>query len=169
MTIHRVGALVSFAAWAFATATAVALSAEQARRHAEIADNGSGTDGVPGKASEADRTVLIDARDVAFSIKQIRVHPGETVRFVVRNLGKQRHEFVIASHAEHLEHRAMMRTMPNMKMGDEANAVELEPGETKELVWKFGRDADVEFACDLPGHAEVGMRGSIIVEGRTPR
>src|SRR5215831_18182944 len=115
MTIHRAGALVSFAAWAFVTATALALSAEQARRHAAIADNGSGTDGVPGKASEADRTVQIDARDVAFSVKQIRVHPSETVRFVVRNLGKQRHEFVIASHAEHLEHRAMMRTMPNMK------------------------------------------------------
>jgi uncharacterized cupredoxin-like copper-binding protein len=169
MTIHRVGALVSLAAWALVTATAPALSAERASRHGEIANNGSGTDGVPGKASAADRTVQIDARDVAFSVKEIRVHPGETVRFVVRNLGRQRHEFVIASHAEHLEHRAMMRTMPNMKMGDEANAVELEPGETKELVWKFGRDADVEFACDLPGHAEVGMSGSIIVEGKTSR
>jgi uncharacterized cupredoxin-like copper-binding protein len=169
MTIHRVAALVSFAGWALVAAAAPTLSAELARGHGETAHNGSGTDGVPGKASEADRTVQIDARDVAFSIKQIRVHPGETVRFVVRNLGKQRHEFVIASHAGHLEHRAMMRTMPNMKMGDEANAVELEPGETKELVWKFGRDADIEFACDLPGHAELGMRGAINVEGSTSR
>jgi uncharacterized cupredoxin-like copper-binding protein len=169
MTVHRLAALVSFAALAFVAATAPALPAEQAGGQGEIAHNGSGTDGVPGKPSEADRTVQIDARDIAFSVKQIRVHPGETVRFVVRNLGRQRHEFVIASHAEHLEHRAMMRAMPEMKMGDEANAVELEPGETKELVWKFGKDADVEFACDLPGHAEAGMRGSIIVEGATAR
>jgi uncharacterized cupredoxin-like copper-binding protein len=169
MTVHRRAARVSFAAWAFVAATAPALSAEQARGQGEIAHNGSGTDGLPGKASEADRTVQIDALDVAFSVKQIRVHPGETVRFVVRNLGEQRHEFVIASHVEHLEHRAMMRAMPDMKMGDEANAVELEPGETKELVWKFGRDTDVEFSCDLPGHAEVGMRGRITVEGTTSR
>jgi uncharacterized cupredoxin-like copper-binding protein len=169
MSIYRIAVLTSFAAWVFFTPASPALSAEESRGHGEIAHNGSGTDGMPGKPAEVDRTVQIDARDVVFSVKQVRVRPGETVRFVVRNVGKQRHEFVVASHAEHLEHRAMMRAMPNMKMGDEANAVELEPGETKVLVWKFGKDTGVEFACDLPGHAEVGMSGLFLVEGTASR
>lgn len=169
MTGYRVAALASFAAWSFAAQTPPALSAEEGHAHPGMARNESGTDGMPGKASEADRTIEIDCRDIAFNVKQIQVRSGETIRFIVHNTGKQRHEFTIASHAEHLEHRAMMRQMPGMKMDGEPNAVELQPGETKELVWKFGRDADVEFACDLPGHAEVGMKGSFIVEGTASR
>ena len=69
------------------------------------------------------------------------------------------HEFVIASHEEHLEHRKMMQQMPDMKMDEEPNAVTIDPGETKELIWRFGKDQDVEFACDIPGHAEQGMAG----------
>jgi uncharacterized cupredoxin-like copper-binding protein len=36
----------------------------------------------------------------------------------------------------------------------------MEPGETKELIWKFGRAGNLEFACDIPGHAEQGMAGT---------
>ena len=119
----------------------------------------TGTDGMPGRISEADRTIRIAARDIAFNVTRVQVRAGETVRFVITNTGKLRHEFVIASHAEHLEHRAMMRQMPNMEMGSEPNAVTVDPGQTKSIVWKFGKARDVEFACDIPGHAEAGMTG----------
>ena len=56
----------------------------------------------------------------------------------------------------------MMRQMPNMKH-DEPNVVTVEPGETKELIWRFGKDADVEFACNIKNHAEEGMRGAFRV------
>lgn len=121
--------------------------------------NDSGTDGAPGKAADADRTVRIEAHEMAFSPTIVQVTPGETIRLVVHNSDKLRHEFVIASHAEHLEHRAMMQRMPDMNMDSEPNALTIEAGQTKELVWKFGRDPEVEFSCDIPGHAEAGMSG----------
>jgi len=44
---------------------------------------------------------------------------------------------------------------------DDPNSVLVEPGKTKELVWKFSRPADLEFACNIPGHYESGMVGDI--------
>jgi len=120
---------------------------------------GAGTDGKPGAAAAVWRTIRIEARDMAFKPHSIAVRPEETVRLVIFNSGKLRHEFVIASHAEHLEHRAMMGRMPDMNMGGEPNAVTVDPGQSKELVWKFGNDPKVEFSCDIPGHAEAGMTG----------
>ena len=43
------------------------------------------------------------------------------------------------------------------------NSVLLEPGESKELVWTFTKAGSLEFACNLPGHYEVGMMGKIVV------
>jgi uncharacterized cupredoxin-like copper-binding protein len=126
--------------------------------HPSAAHGGTSTDGVPGNPSEVSRTVRIEARDTAFNVKQIQVRQGETIKFLVANKGELRHEFSIASHSEHAEHRAMMQQMPDMIHND-PNVITIEPGQTRELIWKFGKDTNVEFACDLPGHAEQGMAG----------
>jgi uncharacterized cupredoxin-like copper-binding protein len=123
---------------------------------------GEGSAGHPGRAADADRSISIDANDTGFSLDRIDVRAGETVRFVVTNTGKIDHEFSIATHAEHLEHRAMMAAMPNMKHHD-ADVITMKPGQTKDLIWKFGNASQLEFACDIPGHAEAGMTGTVAV------
>lgn len=40
----------------------------------------------------------------------------------------------------------MIASMPDMKHEGE-NSISLEPGETKELVWQFGKIGAVEIAC----------------------
>ena len=142
--------------------------------------------GEPGQAAQATRTVEITAKDHEFSPPSIRVKPGETVRFVIRNAGEFLHEFNIgtpAMHAEHQKEMAMMmehgmltptgighrmasmdhaRTGAAMPMKhDDPNSVLVGPGETKELVWTFSRAADLQFACNVPGHYESGMVGAI--------
>ena len=123
---------------------------------------GTATDGAPGKPNEVARTVRVEAKDTVFNVKQIQVRAGETVKFVISNKGELPHEFAIASAPEHEEHRKMMQQMPDM-VHDEPNAVTLKPGETKEVIWKFGKDTNVEFSCNIPGHAEQGMKGSFRV------
>jgi uncharacterized cupredoxin-like copper-binding protein len=86
------------------------------------------------------------------------VTAGETVRFVITNSGFERHEFVIATPEENEKHRATMRQMPQMNHA-EPNIVTIEPGETKELIWRFGKDRNLEFARDIDHHAEDGMKG----------
>jgi len=112
---------------------------------------GGGTDGAPGEASAVWRTLHIEARDMSFTPTVVPVLLGETVRLVISNRGTMRHEFV--------EHRAMMRQKPDMDMANEPNAVTVDPGQSKELIWRFGKNPNVEFSCDIPGHAEAGMAG----------
>ena len=46
-------------------------------------------------------------------------------------------------------------------MHDDANAVLVEPGATAELIWTFTNAADLEFACNIPGHYQAGMYGRV--------
>jgi uncharacterized cupredoxin-like copper-binding protein len=37
----------------------------------------------------------------------------------------------------------------------------LEPGKSKEIVWKFTGKGDIEFACNVRGHYQAGMYGDV--------
>ena len=98
-----------------------------------------------------------------FSPDHIQVKRGETIRFVVRNNGKVKHEMVLGSPAELKEHAALMRKFPEMEHAD-PNQVAVEPGQTGELVWRFTRSGKFDFACLQPGHFEAGMVGKVAVK-----
>ena len=124
--------------------------------------------GEPGDAKKADRTITIDATEIAFNVTELTFRKGETVRFVFVNKGEQPHEFMIADAAEMAAHRQMMQEMAGMSMESmghkSPNAISTEPGETRELVWTFTNAGEFQFACNYPGHAEVGMEGRIVVK-----
>jgi len=118
----------------------------------------AGQPGDPGKVTQTIEVTMDDT--MRFSPNQLDFNAGDTVRFVVRNNGKIRHEMVIGSVAELNEHAKMMRTMPAMKHA-ESNMVSLAPGEQGELVWQFDKPGMFDFACLVPGHLEAGMTGKI--------
>jgi uncharacterized cupredoxin-like copper-binding protein len=142
--------------------------------------------GEPAEASQASRTVEIMMHDNYYEPESVTVSEGETVRFVVRNEGELVHEFNIgtaAMHAAHQDEMMMMvehgvidgdhinHDMMKMDMGgghlmehDDPNSVLLEPGQSAEVAWTFATDADLEFACNLPGHYESGMVGQINIQ-----
>lgn len=124
--------------------------------------------GKPGDPKKVGRTVTIEATEIAFNMKELNFKRGETVRVVLVNKGEQPHEFVIADATEQAEHRKMMQQMAGMDMAsmhhNDGNSISADPGETKEFVWTFTKSGKFEFACNYPGHAEVGMTGPITVE-----
>ena len=129
--------------------------------------------GKPGDAARASRTVEIVATDNAFSLKSLQVRDGETVRFIVRNEGFETHELLIGTAAEHAEHLKMMKAMiEQRKKGGRAapmmqhdSGVMVAPGESVAFVWTFARTANLQFACDIPGHYEDGMHGPVTFGG----
>lgn len=150
--------------------------------------HGSSAIGEQAKATANTRTVQVTLIDNAFEPESVKVKAGETVRFVITNTGQFLHEFNIgtaAMHAEHQKEMAMMMdhgmltstgvdqnrmkmdhsNMPGMQghsmKHDDPNSVLVAPGEKKELVWKFSKAADLEFACNIPGHYESGMVGKV--------
>lgn len=41
------------------------------------------------------------------------------------------------------------------------NSVLLEPGQSEEIVWRFSKKGNIEFACNVPGHYQAGMYGDV--------
>lgn len=114
--------------------------------------------GMPAKGAKPDVVVhvmLSDDMKITFK-KDVKIQPNDVVQFVVMNTGKIDHEFSIGSAAEQLKHREMMKTMGN-HAHDTGSTVTVQPGKAKQLLWHFHGDNNVEFACNIPGHAEAGM------------
>ena len=119
--------------------------------------------GQPAKAAEATRTVELSMDDrMRFSTPEIKVKRGETVRFVLRNDGRVKHELVLGTDREIKAHTALMAKFPGMEH-DDPNSARLAPGANGELTWKFTRSGTFTYACLLPGHFEAGMHGRIVV------
>lgn len=119
--------------------------------------------GEPGVATEATRTVAVDMTDtMRFSPASFTAKQGETIRFVVKNSGQIKHEFVLGSAKDLKEHYAAMKKNPEMEHADE-NMVTVAPGQTGEVVWKFTKTGKVDFACLQPGHYDAGMKGRVMV------
>jgi len=113
--------------------------------------------GQPGRPGQVSRTVRIDAHDHAhFVPDSLRVAPGETVQFEVRNEGKRPHELRIGNRQYQQEHAEMLKRMPGWEHGS-PNSVMVAPGKIATLVWQFGDDPVVELACHLAGSYEAGM------------
>ena len=123
--------------------------------------------GEPGVAAQATRTVAVDMADtMRFRPASIMAKQGETIRFVVKNSGQLKHEFVLGSAKELKEHYEVMKKFPEMEHAD-ANMVTLAAGQTGEVVWKFTKPGKVDFACLQPGHYDAGMKGQVMVKKQT--
>lgn len=119
--------------------------------------------GIAGEASAAVRTVEIRMTDdMRFTPDVIEVKRGETIRLVHLNDGQVMHEFVLGTKKELDEHAELMKKFPNMEH-DEPYMVHVAPGKSGDIVWKFNRVGEFDFACLLPGHYEAGMVGKINV------
>lgn len=123
---------------------------------------------VPGTA-DAPRVIDVTMGNFFFEPGAISVQAGETIRFVAHNPTTIMHELVIGD-AEEQEHHAMemAEAMAHADGDDhmmaEPNELEVEPGETSELVWTFDEPGEFLLGCHVAGHWEAGMQGAVTVE-----
>ena len=123
--------------------------------------------GEPGDPKKPARTIQVsmreDGKKMLYEPSLIQVKLGEQIRFVISNDGIYNHEFMLATVAENRKHGALMKKYPDMEHED-PNAVTVAPYVATELVWKFTKKGEFEFACLIDGHYEAGMHGRIIVK-----
>jgi len=123
--------------------------------------------GVAGDPAQANRTVNVDMTDnMRFIPDSVDVKQGETIRFVVKNSGQLKHEFVLGTDHALKEHYELMKKFPEMEHSD-PNQVTVQPGKSGEVVWRFTKTGKVAFACLQPGHYDAGMRGVVKVADTT--
>ena len=139
--------------------------------------------GKKGNPSEVEKVIKVKMYDNYYEPKKFKVKKKQTIKFIVYNYGELVHEFNIATKEMHLKHQPeMMRMVENeilladridrKKMKElskkdhsmshsHSNSVLLEPNQSAELIWKFNANANLEAACNVPGHYEVGMIAKI--------
>ncbi len=139
--------------------------------------------GVKGSEEDIDRVIKVSMYDNYYQPNKFNIKKNETIKFIIKNKGELVHEFNIASKEMHLKHQPEMQMMveheilladkiDKNKMREMAkknpsmahkhsNSVLLSPGESAELIWKFNNSVDLEAACNVPGHYDVGMIAKI--------
>lgn len=117
--------------------------------------------GEPADPADADRTIeIVASDDLSFTPDAVSVEEGETILFRVVNEGQLPHDFTLGDEAAQEEHEEEMAEMEEMEH-DAPNVLALEPGDTKELAWRFSEAGTVLYGCHEPGHYDAGMRGEV--------
>ena len=107
------------------------VSAHSAEHHDE-----SYSAGEPGDPKKLARTIEIAMIEMALAPFKIEVKRSEQMRFVIRNAGKEDHEFLLATTAEILKHAETVRKQPDMQH-DDAIGVRVAPIKSAVILWHF--------------------------------
>ena len=140
--------------------------------------------GEKGDPNKIDRIINIKMYDNYYEPNLIKIKKGETIKFIVENLGEMVHEYNIGTKEMHIKHqpemqklvdqeillvdkidRVKMKKMSKMdhSLGhSHSNSIMLEPKTSGEIIWKFSKDINLEMACNIPGHYESGMFGKFV-------
>ena len=142
--------------------------------------------GSKGKESEVSRVIKVIMYDNYYEPNSFKVNAGETIKFEVENAGMLVHEFNIANKMMHIKHQPEMQKMTEngillafsidkekmkkMAKMDKSmahshnNSVLLEPKQKGEIIWKFDNVANIEVACNVPGHYQAGMIAKVNIK-----
>ena len=135
--------------------------------------------GSKGDENDISRVIKVIMYDNYYKPSSFQINAGETIKFEVENAGELVHEFNIGNKMMHMKHQPEMEKMveneilfadsidkDKMKkmakmdksMGhSHSNSVLLEPKQKGYIIWKFDNAVNIEVACNVPGHYQVGM------------
>ena len=131
---------------------------KSARKTQPMVETDFGRTGDPRKVA---RTIKVDMADtMRFTPAALEVKQGDTVKFVVKNSGRQMHEMVLGSMKALKEHAELMKKHPGMEH-DEPYMAHVPPGKTMAIVWQFTKPGEFHYGCLVAGHFDAGMVGSI--------
>jgi len=108
-------------------------------------------------ASTPTLTVKLDDFTVTPGTTQIKA--GQLYLFEVTNTGAATHEFVMEPATAVDEPLAKVANGAKL----EAEAEDIAPGQTTDLLWAFPTPGQYQMACHVPGHFEAGMKATFTV------
>ena len=142
--------------------------------------------GSKGNENDISRVIKVIMYDNYYKPSSFQINAGETIKFEVENAGELVHEFNIGNKMMHMKHQPEMEKMveneilfadsidkDKMKkmakmdksMGhSHSNSVLLEPKQKGDIIWKFDNAVNIEIACNVPGHYQVGMIAKVDIK-----
>ena len=104
-------------------------------------------------------TLTVQLGDFSVTPGTAKLQAGRMYLFEVTNTGAATHEFVLESASSVDE--PLSKVADGAKM--EAEAEDIAPGQTKDVLWAFATPGDYQMACHVPGHFEAGMKADFTV------
>lgn len=96
-----------------------------------------------GGSAPATLKVNVKAKDIAFDVTTIEAQVGQPVEVTYENTGALEHNFVLK----------------------EFNVNEkVQPGQTVTFTFTPTTEGSFQYYCDVPGHTEAGMVGTLVVK-----
>ena len=142
--------------------------------------------GSKGNEKDISRIIKVIMYDNYYEPSSFQINAGETIKFEVENAGELVHEFNIANKMMHMKHQPEMEKMVeneilfadsidkdkmkkmakmDVSMGhSHSNSVLLEPKQKGDIIWKFDNAVNIEIACNVPGHYQVGMIAKVDIK-----
>jgi uncharacterized cupredoxin-like copper-binding protein len=142
--------------------------------------------GSKGNENNISRVIKVIMYDNYYKPSSFQINAGETIKFEVENAGELVHEFNIANKMMHMKHQPEMEKMVEneilfadsidkdkmkkmAKIDDSlghshSNSVLLEPKQKGDIIWKFDNAVNIEIACNVPGHYQVGMIAKVDIK-----
>ena len=142
--------------------------------------------GSKGNETDVTRVIKVVMYDNYYEPSSFQIKEGETIKFEVENAGMLVHEFNIANKMMHMKHQPEMikmaengillafsidkKKMKKMAKMDKSmghshsNSVLLEPKQKGDIIWKFDNAANIEVACNVPGHYQAGMIAKVNIK-----
>ena len=142
--------------------------------------------GSKGNEKDISRVIKVIMYDNYYNPSSFQINAGETIKFEVENAGELVHEFNIANKMMHMKHQPEMEKMveneilfadsidkdkmKKMAKMDESmghshsNSVLLEPKQKGDIICKFDNAVNIEIACNVPGHYQVGMIAKVDIK-----
>ena len=97
----------------------------------------------PTPAAPAPLVVTVKAQDLMFDPMSLTAKVGQPITINFQNTGALEHSFVIDALNVKLEH--------------------IQPGQTASVTFTPKAAGTYEFYCDVPGHRDAGMKGTLTV------
>ena len=98
--------------------------------------------------TDIDRTVTVEATDYDFEPATIETTTSTTLQVVFTNEGNVSHSWAIPELGVVLE--------------------PIQPGESTSVTFRPDEPGSYEIVCQVPGHEQIGMTGTLIVESTEP-
>jgi uncharacterized cupredoxin-like copper-binding protein len=104
-------------------------------------------------------TITVQLDDFTVTPGSTQIKAGQLYLFELTNTGAATHEFVMEPATAVDEPLAKVANGAKM----EAEAEDIAPGQTTDLLWAFPTPGAYQMACHVPGHFEAGMKATFTV------
>lgn len=168
MLLYGAGAGATFSGFHLAGGRAIAAQSTPTAA-AEVAEEyvHNAVDYVDAADWDGKQDIAVELNEMSFTPNVLEFQAGQPYTLTIRNAGAEKHYFTAHEFYRSIATRKVETDQSEVK-APYLTAIEVYPGMQAELFFVAVVPGEYEFHCEIEGHSEAGMTGTITVSGELP-